>query len=68
MMNRSQKKDPKILSERRNKKTRWWKIKIAQSDNLSIEPKKTFKIEDGTEAGDMIIENDRLKTTLLILN
>ena len=27
-----------------------------------------FQLKDGTEAGDMIIENDRLKTSLAILN
>lgn len=27
-----------------------------------------YKIESGTEAGDLIIENDRLKSTLGILN
>ena len=27
-----------------------------------------FKMEDGTAAGDLMIENDRLKTTLMILN
>ena len=27
-----------------------------------------FELKDGTEAGDMIIENERLKTTLGLLN
>ena len=27
-----------------------------------------FTLNDGTEAGDLIIENERLKTTLMILN
>ena len=27
-----------------------------------------YKLEDGTEAGDLIIENDRLKSTIEILN
>lgn len=28
----------------------------------------SFKIADGTEAGDLVIENERLKSTLMILN
>jgi hypothetical protein len=27
-----------------------------------------YKLENGTEAGDLIIENDRLKSTIGILN
>lgn len=27
-----------------------------------------FQMSDGTEAGDLVIENERLKNTLLILN
>ena len=28
----------------------------------------SFKIADGTESGDLVIENERLKSTLMILN
>ena len=28
----------------------------------------SFNLKDGTEAGDLVIENDRLKTTVQILN
>ena len=28
----------------------------------------SFKLEGGTEAGDLVIENERLKSTLMILN
>ena len=28
----------------------------------------SFNLKDGTEAGDLVIENDRLKTTIMILN
>ena len=29
---------------------------------------KAFELNDGTQAGDLVIENDRLKTTIQILN
>lgn len=32
-----------------------------------VHASQAFKLQDGTEAGDLVIENERLKTTLQIL-